>query len=32
VTIACYDLSWLRGFFAQFVDVSKIKFIPELPK
>ena len=32
VTIACYDLDWLRSFFAQFMDVSKLKFIPELPK
>ena len=32
VTIACYDSWWLRSFFAQFVDVDKITFIPELPK
>jgi len=32
ITIACYEPSWLRGFFSQFVDVSNISFIPELPK
>ena len=32
VTIACYDPDWLRKFFVQFIDVSKVSFIPELPK
>ena len=32
VTIACYDSDRLRKFFTQFIDVGKIKFIPELPK
>ena len=32
VTIACYDPDWLRSFFTQFIDVGKVKFIPELPK
>ena len=32
ITIACYDPEWLRNFFTQFVDVSKVLFIPELPK
>jgi len=32
ITIACYEPKWLRNFFAKFIDVSDIKFIPELPK
>ena len=32
ITIACYEPEWLRSFFAQFIDVGKITFIPELPK
>ena len=24
ITIACYDPEWLRNFFSQFVDVSKV--------
>ena len=32
VTIACYEPEWLRGFFTQFIDVGKIRFISELPK
>ena len=32
VTIACYDPDWLRKFFVQFMDVSKVSFVPELPK
>ena len=32
VTIVCYDPDWLRKFFIQFIDVGKVKFIPELPK
>ena len=32
ITIACYNPDWLRGFFVQFIDVSKVSFIPELPK
>ena len=32
ITIACYDPEWLRNFFIQFIDVSQVSFIPELPK
>ena len=32
VTIVCYDPDRLRRFFTQFIDVGKVKFIPELPK
>ena len=32
VTIACYEPERLRRFFTQFIDVSKVRFIPELPK
>ena len=32
VTIACYEPEWLRKFFTQFIDVGKVRFIPELPK
>lgn len=32
VTIVCYDPERLRKFFTQFIDVSKVNFIPELPK
>jgi len=32
ITIACYEPKWLRNFFSQFIDISDIKFIPELPK
>lgn len=32
VIIACYNPERLRKFFVQFVDVSQISFVPELPK
>lgn len=32
ITIACYDPFRLRKFFTQFIDVSKVSFISELPK
>lgn len=32
ITVACYEPEWLRSFFAQFIDVGQIRFIPELPK
>lgn len=32
VIIACFDPEWLRKFFVQFIDVSKVSFISELPK
>lgn len=32
ITIAAYDPHWLKKFFSQFVDVSKITFVTEIPK
>ena len=30
--MACNNPEWLRNFFAQFIDISKVDFINELPK
>lgn len=32
ITIAAYDVEWLKKFFSQFVDTSKFTFITEIPK
>ncbi|MCX6823742.1 MAG: polysaccharide pyruvyl transferase family protein [candidate division SR1 bacterium] len=32
ITIAAYDPEWLKKFFSQFIDVSKITFVTEIPK
>ena len=32
ITIAAYDTEWLKKFFSQFIDVSKITFVTETPK
>jgi len=32
ITIAAYDPEWLKTFFSQFIDVSKITFVTEIPK
>jgi len=32
ITVACFDPTWLRNFFSQFIDINQISFIPELPK
>lgn len=32
ITIAAYDPEWLKNFFSQFIDVSKITFVTEIPK
>ncbi len=32
ITIAAYDPQWLKVFFNQFIDTSKITFVTELPK
>ncbi|HBB04853.1 TPA: hypothetical protein DCZ39_08470 [Patescibacteria group bacterium] len=32
ITIAAYDPERLKNFFSQFVDVSKITFVTEIPK
>lgn len=32
ITIAAYDTEWLKKFFSQFIDISKIIFVTEIPK
>jgi len=32
ITIAAYNPQWLETFFSQFIDISKITFVTEIPK
>ena len=32
IIISCYDPQWLQSFFSQFLDLSSITFIHEIPK
>jgi polysaccharide pyruvyl transferase WcaK-like protein len=32
ITIAAYDTEWIKTFFSQCIDISKITFITEIPK
>ena len=32
IIIAAYDPEWLKKFFSQFIDVTKITFVTEIPK
>ena len=32
ITIAAYDTEWLKKFFSQFMDISEIIFVTEIPK
>lgn len=32
ITIAAYDPQWLKSFFSQCIDTSKITFVTEIPK
>jgi hypothetical protein len=32
ITIAAYDTEWLKKFFSQFIDISGITFVTEIPK